>query len=106
MSCLTMPIGSIFLSFDIHVLDAEIPILLSLADMNKHQLIFLNPFNKVTHLPFGESGRVNLKFGHPMVTWNRFIKYMFTMNELKLLHRRFGHPTVDKLYNLLKCAKP
>lgn len=78
-ACLTMPIGSIFVSFVIHVVDTYITILLSLADMNKHQLIFLNPFNKVTHLPSGESARVKLKFGHPMITWSRFMKCMFTI---------------------------
>lgn len=31
---------------------------------------------------------------------------MFTMPELKRLHRRFGYPNADKLFHLLKRAEP
>lgn len=103
---LTIPIGDAFVSFDIHVVDADIPILLSLADMNKHELVFLNPFNVLMHLPSGAKARVQLKFGHPFISWNRFTKCMFPINDLLNLRRRFGHPEVDKLYKLLNKAEP
>lgn len=31
---------------------------------------------------------------------------MYTRNELIKLHRKFSHPAIDKLLNLLKLAKP
>ena len=101
-----MPIGDMFVSFDIHVVDADIPILFSLADLDKNQLFYDNTKDLLIHRPTGNFARVTRKFGHPLVTWNPFIKCMFTVQELSRLHRRFGHPQAMKLFNFLKRAEP
>ena len=47
------------------------------------------------------------RFKHPFITilkiaYSFGILNYFTTTELKRLHRRFGYPSVDRLYKLLK----
>ena len=56
--------------------------------------------------PGGETPVVK-RFGHPFITIPEIAHFFgilnyFTITELKRLYRRFGHPSVDKLYRLLK----
>ena len=56
--------------------------------------------------PKGETPVVK-RFEHPFITILKIahsfgILSYFTTTELKRLHRRFGHPSVDRLYKLLK----
>jgi len=99
-------VGELRLSFEIHVVDADVPLLFSLADMDKHKVFYNNLVDKLIHAPTGAFGRVRRKFGHPFLYWNPLYHCMYTEPELRRLHNRFGHPHTDKLINLLKRADP
>lgn len=67
-----MPIGDLFLSFNIHVLVTDTPILLSIADLYRNKLKYINTEDALVHVPTASHARVKRVFGHPMVTWNRY----------------------------------
>lgn len=94
--------GGIYLTFDIHVVEADVPILLSLADMDRIRIHYNNLTHTLHHNPSGASISVSRQFGHPFIKWNNFTDSFFSESELRRLHKRFGHPTADKLLNLLK----
>ena len=101
-----MPIGKMIIAIEVQIVDADIPILLSLADLDKHHLLFDNMENTLTHVPTGAFSKVRRIFGHPFVLWNPFTNCLFSKGELSRLHRRFGHPSTEKLHNLLKKIEP
>lgn len=57
-----MTIGDLILSFPIHIVDADIPILFSLADMNHNSVQFFNLDSKLVHKPTGAFANVTLNF--------------------------------------------
>ena len=89
-----------------HIVNADVPFLLCLDDMNHMGIILDNVDNKVIHKASGESMPIDIQNGHPFLLWNPFLHCFFTRAELQRLHRRFGHPHADKLYNLLRRARP
>ena len=101
------PIGHI----EFHIVKADTPFLLCLADMDRLGVYFNNIDNslvmKSTRIP------VIRRFDHPFLLWesslNSFITQSFAHNpcyltetELRQLHRRFGHPSAMKLWLLLE----
>ena len=101
------PIGHI----EFHIVKADTPFLLCLADMDRLGVYFNNIDNslvmKSTRIP------VIRRFDHPFLLWesslNSFITQSFDHNpcyltetELRQLHRRFGHPSAMKLRLLLE----
>lgn len=63
--------------------------------------IYLDNLSNLIHHP--KSGRcipVIRKFGNSFVTWNPFRECFFSELQLRRLHRRFGHPSTEKLLNL------
>ena len=103
------PIGEV----EFHVMLAKTPFLLSLADMDKLGVYFNNLTNRIV-TPTGEVPVVR-RFGHSFLLWDTalrsFITESFTCNpcfltsvELRRLHRRFGHPSVSRLKNVLERA--
>lgn len=98
------PIKGIMLEFSMHVIDDDLPILLSLADMDKLGIYYNNLTNSVIHQSSKERMEVTRFYGHPFLRWDPTLCCFFTYKELKRLHKRFGHPHADKLYNLLKRA--
>jgi hypothetical protein len=103
------PVGNV----EFHIVKADTPFLLCLADMNALQVYYNNVKNIMvtpsTTIP------VTLQFGHPFVLWGRsfqqFITSSLTQNpcyltsaELSRLHRRFGHPSIERLHALLERA--
>lgn len=96
--------GELFLSIQVYLVEANILILLSLAEMDKHQLEFDNTMNILVHKPTGATEKIARRFGHPKIIWNQFTGCFFITAELSRLHRRFGHPHTDKLINLIKRA--
>ena len=86
------------------VLDAPTPFLLCLKDMDRLHVYFNNTTNQLVQ------GRATFpvirKWGHP---WFHLSKaehgrVFLTETELRRLHRRFGHPAVERLIRLLKHA--
>ena len=102
------PIGSI----EFHVVKADTPFLLCLADMDSLQVHY-NNLRNVLVTPT-KSVPVVRRFGHPFLIWESLqalITESFAQNpcyltdvELRQLHRRFGHPSAMRLYNLLERA--
>jgi hypothetical protein len=87
--------------------------LLSLADMDKLGVYFNNLIDRIVTL-IGEAPVVR-RFGYPFLLWDTalrsYITESFTCNpcflisvELRRLHRRFGHPSVGRLKNVLERA--
>lgn len=98
------PVGKVILSFTVHIVKADIPMLLCLQDMDNLGIHFNNLTNRVTHENSKQSTLVTRQNGHPFIEWNPLLQCFFTEQELRRLHRRFGHPSTDKLMNFLKRA--
>jgi hypothetical protein len=96
---------------EFHVVKADTPFLLSLADMDRLKVYFNNVENlligKIKILP------IIRRFGHGFLLWENslhsYITQFFEFNfcyltdvELRQLHRRFGHSSILKLYDLLE----
>jgi hypothetical protein len=101
------PLGDV----EFHIVQADTPFLLCLADLDSLRCHFNNLTNKVV-TPTTEISVIR-QFGHPFVLWGKslqqFIVASFAENpcyltsaELSRLHRRFGHPSVEKLHALLE----
>jgi hypothetical protein len=97
------PIGQV----EFHIMTANTPFLLSLADMDKLGVYFNNLTNSLV-TSTGNSVLVVRRFGHSFLLWDTslqsFIAESFAYNpcyltevELQRLHRRFGHPSVSRL---------
>ena len=114
----TVLIGSALVSTPIgqvqfHVVQADTPFLLSLADMDSLQVYFNNLLDVLT-TPNGDIPVVR-RFGHSFLLWDTSLQHFLmdsfysnpcylTSVELQRLHRRFGHPSVDRLYTVLNRA--
>ncbi|EAQ91626.1 hypothetical protein CHGG_03561 [Chaetomium globosum CBS 148.51] len=95
------PLGTI----DFHVMETETPFLLCLRDMDRLGIKFDNLRNLL------QRGDVEVpvtrKWGHPWLQLTQeeaLVCSYLTDGELRRLHRRFGHPSVARLYKLLKTA--
>lgn len=99
---IAIPVGNLWVAFNTHIVDADVPTLLCIDDMDRLGLFYNNLTNKLIHPASGAHSDVVRVQGHPFIQWNERIETHFTHAELQRLHRRFGHPHVDKLYNLLK----
>ncbi len=86
------PIGGITLTFDLHVDDAEVLILLSLADMGRIKLYYNNLTDFLHHTPSGACAKVTRQFGHPFIIWSVFAESLFTESELRRLHKPVRTP--------------
>ena len=100
------PVGTLTFSATFHVIDKQTPFLLCINDMDRLGIYLDNLDNAVVHKKSGENMSIYRLGSHPFLLWNPKIHCFFTSMELRRLHRRFGHPHADKLYNLLKRAKP
>ena len=101
------PIGEV----QFHIVDASTPFLLCLADMDKLQ-VYYNNIQDVLVTRTGEVPVVR-RFGHAFLLCNSslhsFLLESFESNpccltdvELQRLHRRFGHPSVERLQRVLE----
>ncbi|KAH0425958.1 polyprotein [Colletotrichum camelliae] len=86
-----------------HVVPANTPFLLCLRDMDQLGIKFDNLTNCL------QQGTVRVpvvrKWGHPWMLLSQLERGLawnhLTDVELRRLHRRFGHPSIDRLYRLL-----
>ncbi|KAI0998773.1 hypothetical protein K3495_g9424 [Podosphaera aphanis] len=104
----TVSIGSInvptpFGLITFHVVPTKTPFLLCLKDMDALNIKFDNLKNVM--IQYGKKYPVVRKLGHPWLLLNNN-QYSITFchlteTELRQIHRRFGHPSVRKLSDLL-----
>ena len=103
------PVGTV----EFHVVKVDTPFLLCLKDMDILKVYF-NNLENVLVAP-GKKVPVVRRFGHPFLLWNTslqaYIVESFDQNpcyltdiELRQLHRRFGHPSVERLKRILDRA--
>ncbi|KAI0996015.1 hypothetical protein K3495_g12165 [Podosphaera aphanis] len=103
----TSSIGSITINtpigvIEFHVVEADIPSLLSLNDMDRLQ-VKLDNLNNVL-IQRGKEFPVTRRFGHVFLLDEITFKSsdcFLSEQELPQLYRRFGHPSANRLYNLL-----
>ena len=91
-----------------HVIDANTPFLLSLLDLDNSKSYFDNLNDMIRLLKNGKCVSIPVvrKFGHAFLQWGPMMATtsFLTEIELRTLHRRFGHPSVPRLINLLNRA--
>lgn len=80
------------MSFDLHVVHTDTPILPSIDDMDRLGIFVKNPDNVSVHRDSGETAKITLVSVHPYLQWNTEIAFSFTFPKLNRLHLRFGHP--------------
>jgi hypothetical protein len=101
-----IPFGSI----TFHITKTDTPFLLSLADMDQRKVYYNNLTNMLIS-PVGSFPVVRM-FGHPFFLWKTSAHLIvegtvntancyLTDTEIRRLHRRFGHPSVDRLMHVL-----
>ena len=104
------PIGQV----EFHIMLTKTPFLLSLADMDKLGVYFNNLTNYLV-TSTGKHVPVVRRFGYSFLLWDTalqsFITKSFNYNpcfltkvELQRLHRRFGHPSIGRLQDVLERA--
>ena len=98
---------------EFHIILADTPFLLSIADMDRLKTYLDNTRNMLV-TPQGEVAVVR-QFGHPFLLWDESLHaylqqslltelYYLTEAELRRLHKRFGHPSVHRLQRVLERA--
>jgi hypothetical protein len=96
------PIGTI----EFHIVKVDTPFLLCLADMD-HLQVYFNNLKNLLITPRNAVPVVR-RFSHPFLLWNTSLSTYLTTSfdqnpcyltdvELRRLHRRFGHPSVERL---------
>jgi hypothetical protein len=106
----TVEVNSLIGKVHFHVVHADTPFLLCLADMDSLQVYY----NNLKDIIITCTGAVQVvrRFGHPFLLWNSalqsYLAESFDTNpcyltdvELRRLYRRFGHPSVERLQKLL-----
>uniref|UniRef100_A0A8H7N3T3 Integrase catalytic domain-containing protein n=1 Tax=Bionectria ochroleuca TaxID=29856 RepID=A0A8H7N3T3_BIOOC len=90
-----------------YVMNSETPFLMCLHDMDRLNIEFRNVTDEVVRTTDGLSVPTVRKWGHvwffPERTPMADAAYL-TEPELRQLHRRFGYPSVERLYRLLERA--
>ena len=103
------PVGKV----QFHIVPVDTPFLLSLADMDRLQIEFSNLRNVIVTRT--QEVPVVRRYGHAFLLWNSplqsYLTESFNANpcyltdvELRRLHRRFGHPSVERLHKVLDRA--
>ena len=88
------------------VVQADIPLLLGLDFLRKERLLLNYLTNELESWDYNWQLPLTDKFGHVFVEWRRLSRVLYTKAELQRLHLHFFHPSVGKLFNLLKRARP
>ncbi|KAL0929476.1 uncharacterized protein CTRU02_204398 [Colletotrichum truncatum] len=87
-----------------HIFESATPFLFSLKDADRLKAYFNNIANVIVRRD-GKHIPVVRKWGHAFFNLSkRESSIFFTEVQLRRLHRRFGHPRTERLYQLLKNA--
>ena len=93
------PVGHV----DFHVMQADTPFLLCIQDMDRLG-IYLNNLKDQVVLRDGSTVPIIRLHGHPFLIWGPPSINYLTDTELRQLHRRFGHPSANRLVRTLEKA--
>lgn len=94
-----------YLNFWIDVVDADVPLLIGLELLDKHELVVDNVDNLLVSKLGGWTIPIFRTHGHLFIKWDAK-EVMYTWTELERLHLHFFHPSAQKLLNLLKRGTP
>jgi len=108
---ITTPVGKI----RFHVIEATTPFLLSLRDLDRLKVYFDNTRDVLVGPEPNQTTPVVRRFGHPFLVWgDAYGTYLLdsfdqnpcflTETELRRLHRRFGHPSTERMKRVLERA--
>jgi hypothetical protein len=108
------PIGVV----EFHNVDADTPFLLCLRDLDQAGFYFNNLTNRL--VSSNKQVPVTRLYGHPFLVWGTSLSNAYCINtytndsdvassqlseqDLRRLHRRFGHPSITRLARLLKLS--
>jgi hypothetical protein len=96
-----MPIGEA--TFHIINTSPPTPFLMTIDGMDTARVYLNNLDNEILHQD-GRKWRVVRRYGHPFLAWGKAGMAYLTETELRQLHRRFGHPSVNRLIKTLEKA--
>jgi hypothetical protein len=94
-----------FLPVNVDVISINVPFSIGLDFLDREGLNCMTVENKLTCLKGNWSVPLESKLGHVYWKWDHDT-VLFTKSELQRLHLQFYHPSVRKLYNLIRRAKP
>lgn len=89
---------------DVHVVTADVSLLLELPDMDRLGIFFNNLEDLLVNALYEKTVSTTCLFGHAFIRWKPHMNCHFTELELRGIHRRFGHSSTQKLYKLLNRA--
>lgn len=89
----------------IDVVSADVPHLLGLDRLDEEQIVPNNVTNQLEKDDGSWTMPITRKRGHLFMTWGSST-VLFTKYELQKLHRHLYHPSSNKLFNLIKRARP
>lgn len=101
---INFPFNNLIMSLKISNVESDIPIILSLSDMDRLGVYYDNKLDKLVYRTSGTSIDVTREYGNAFVTWNPMTECYLTYQELSRLHRRFSHPSSEKLMDVLRRA--
>lgn len=88
------------------VVNANIPFLIRLDFLDKYGFFVKNTKNLLCSEKLDIQIPLTRKRGHIYLPWKCEEIILFIKSELIKMHRCFSHSSSDKLYNLLKTARP
>lgn len=98
---ISFPVSTLNITLEAHILiDAVVPLLICIDEMDKWGPYFNNITNRLIHLDSNQYISVPRDGNHPFIKWNPFKNCNYTTAELHRLHRRFGPPHTDELIQL------
>lgn len=82
----------------------DVPLLICLAVLSRLKVVPY--FNKYTMSSTSEKWMIPLcrKLGHAYIKWTEIILY--TVLELRRMHKNFYHPSIEKFYEVIKRSEP
>ena len=91
---------------DVDVVSADVPFLIGLDFLDTYGFYVNNLDDKLYCPKLGIKIPLKRKYGHIYLEWGKTDNILYTKSELLKIHRGFSHPETDKLYKLLKLARP
>lgn len=96
VTLIAFPVENVIFKISLYIINSDLHILLSLADMDLLRVHYYNLADKLFNVLTGYFASISRSFYHSFLCWNPF-NHFFTGAKLRRLHKRFGHPHTDKL---------